>query len=59
MTDQPAQDTQAQQTPAAAPPADPSHMPMIDRVAAIEDTLTQLIARHNAFINTVVKELGL
>ena len=40
-------------------PADPPHMPMVERVASLEDTLNELMARHNAFVNTVVKELGL
>lgn len=52
---------QQPEQPAPAPPAapDPPHMPLIERVASIEDTLNALMARHNAFVNTVVKELGL
>lgn len=40
-------------------PDGPPHMPMVDRMTAVEDIVTQLMARHNAFVNTVVKELGL
>ena len=54
MSDQPTEPD----TPVAVP-ADPPHMLLVERVASIEDTLTQLMARHNAFVNTVVKELGL
>lgn len=45
--------------PPDTPDTPDTHMPMVDRVAALEDTLTALMARHNAFVNTVVRELGL
>jgi hypothetical protein len=46
--------------PAAAPPPPPAaRTPLVDRVAALEDQLTQLAVLHNRFAGDVSRELGL
>jgi hypothetical protein len=41
------------------PPAPAPRTPLIDRVAALEDQLTQLAVLHNRFAGDVSRELGL
>jgi hypothetical protein len=41
------------------PPAPPSRTPLVDRVTALEDQLTQLAVLHNRFAGDVSRELGL
>jgi hypothetical protein len=45
-------------TPAPPQPA-PPHTPLIDRVAALEDRLTQLASQYNKAVGDITRELGL
>jgi hypothetical protein len=44
--------------PAPPPPA-PPHTPLVDRVAALEDRLTQLSSQYNKAVDDFARELGL
>ena len=40
-------------------PEQPPRVPVVDRIAQLEQALSDLITRHNQFVSDVRRELGL